>query len=520
MAWRLQTWWYPIFFFFLPILSFLWLNLFLRVNRNRAVLLQWPVVGMLPGLLANFHRLPDFITSILQESGGTFMFKGPWLMGLDLLFTCDPANAKHMFTSHFSNYIKGRDFPEILDILGEGIITSDGEPWAKQRRMANAHMSSHNFRSSVAKNSRDKVQTSVLPLLDRMADLDQAFDLQEFMQRLAMDLVTKLVVGRDPGSLAPDFPRVPFVVSVGDAEEVIVFRHFVPCWKLLKWLDVGIEKKMSTATNVINQYIAQCIDEKRNDIIKSKGREEPKDILTSYMYHIMDNEEGDYFSTDKFVRDTLMTLLAAGTDSSAAALAWFFWQVSKCPDVENKILKELRELARQREVDGSDAGKRMVVFDVDSTEGLVYLHAALCETLRLFPSFPFNTKTVDKEDVLPSGHRVRPGTTVIYSIYSMGRLEKLWGEDCLEFKPERWIDSSSGQLKHVNSHDFLAFHTGPRSCIGRNMAMTQMKVIAAAITYNFRVEVVKSCVVEPKTAMVLLMKNGLKVKVRKREGLF
>ncbi|KAJ6821523.1 alkane hydroxylase MAH1-like [Iris pallida] len=513
MDWKWQAnWCYATIFFLLPI--------FFLVNRNRVVPLRWPVIGMLPSLLINLHRLHDFMTSLLKESGGTFMFEGPWFMGMDMMITCDPTNAKHMFTTHFSNYIKGPDFPEIFDILGDGIITADGDNWSKQRKMANAHMSSHNFRSSVARNSRDKVENAVLPLLGRMADLDRVFDLQDFMKRFAMDLVSKLVLGKDPSSLAEDFPMVPFVMAVGAAEEVLFYRHVVPkaLWKLLRWLDVGEEKKMTKATNVIDGFIAQCIDERRNDI-KNRGREESKDILTSYMYHILDTKEDDsYFGSDRFLRDTLMTLLAAGTDSSAAALSWFFWQVSKCPNVEKKILEELKEVRSSSKLDVDGEEEHMVVFDAEVTEGLVYLHAALCETLRLYPSFPFNHKTAFKEDVLPSGHRVRPDTMVLYSIYSTGRLEKFFGKDCLEFKPERWIDPSSGQLKHVSSHDFLAFHTGQRSCIGRNMAMTQMKVIAAAMIYNFRVELVESCAVEPKNAMVLLMKNGLHVKIRKREG--
>ncbi|KAJ6792678.1 alkane hydroxylase MAH1-like [Iris pallida] len=100
MDWKWQAnWWYATIFFSLLV--------FFLVNRNHVVPLRWPVVGMLPALLINLHRLHDFMTSLLKVTGGTFMFEGPWFMGLDMMITCDPTNAKHMFTTHFSNYIKG-----------------------------------------------------------------------------------------------------------------------------------------------------------------------------------------------------------------------------------------------------------------------------------------------------------------------------------------------------------------------------------------------------------------------------
>ncbi|CAA6666239.1 unnamed protein product [Spirodela intermedia] len=96
----------------------------------------------------------------------------------------------------------------------------------------------------------------------------------------------------------------------------------------------------------------------------------------------------------------------------------------------------------------------------------------------------------------------------------MGRLEGVWGKDCCEFKPERWI-SDRGRLKHEPSYKFLSFNSGPRTCLGKEMAMTQMKVVAATMIHNFRIKAVPGHAVVPSLSIILHMKNGLLVNVER-----
>lgn len=103
----------------------------------------------------------------------------------------------------------------------------------------------------------------------------------------------------------------------------------------------------------------------------------------------------------------------------------------------------------------------------------------------------------------------------MFSLYAMGRMESIWGDDCLEFKPERWI-SERGTIKHEPSSKFLAFNAGPRTCIGREVAFTQVKAVAATIIHNYQVEVVEGHPIEPNVSVILYMKQGLKVRVNKR----
>ncbi|XP_073365557.1 noroxomaritidine synthase 3-like [Aegilops tauschii subsp. strangulata] len=97
----------------------------------------------------------------------------------------------------------------------------------------------------------------------------------------------------------------------------------------------------------------------------------------------------------------------------------------------------------------------------------------------------------------------------------MGRMEGVWGKDCMEFRPERWV-TDDGKLRYEPSYKFIAFNAGPRTCLGKEVAFTQMKAIAAAVLWNFAVEAVPGHSVEPKLSVILHMKNGFAVTVKRR----
>ncbi|GJN02740.1 hypothetical protein PR202_ga20121 [Eleusine coracana subsp. coracana] len=135
--------------------------------------------------------------------------------------------------------------------------------------------------------------------------------------------------------------------------------------------------------------------------------------------------------------------------------------------------------------------------------------------MRLYPPGPIERKEVLADDVLPSGHRVRAGEKILIPLYAMGRMESVWGKDCAEYRPERWV-TEDGVLRHVPAHKFLVFNAGPRSCLGKDISVTQMKCVMAAVVWNFDFQLVEGHAVEPKLSVVLQMKNGLLVKAKKR----
>lgn len=151
-----------------------------------------------------------------------------------------------------------------------------------------------------------------------------------------------------------------------------------------------------------------------------------------------------------------------------------------------------------------------------------YLHAALSESMRLFPPVPINTRLSLGNDVLPDGTIVGRAWFADYSAYAMGRMERVWGPDCREYKPERWLDSD-GVYQAPDQFKYPVFHAGPRICLGKDMAYVQMKSIAAVVMSKFEVEAVDGGatverMMEPPYMLSLLlrMKDGLKVRLRRR----
>ncbi|KAL2941867.1 Noroxomaritidine synthase [Bienertia sinuspersici] len=99
-------------------------------------------------------------------------------------------------------------------------------------------------------------------------------------------------------------------------------------------------------------------------------------------------------------------------------------------------------------------------------------------------------------------------------MHAMGRMKSIWGDDCSEYKPERWIDET-GMIKHEPSYKFSVFSAGPRLCIGKKMAFIQMKLVAAIIIQNYHIEPIKERRHVYDLSMVLHIKNGFKVKVHR-----
>ena len=136
---------------------------------------------------------------------------------------------------------------------------------------------------------------------------------------------------------------------------------------------------------------------------------------------------------------------------------------------------------------------------------------------------PINSRLTVNDDILPDGTFVGKGWFADYSAYAMGRMERLWGKDCREFKPERWLDEN-GVYQALDQYKYPVFHGGFRMCLGKEMAYVQMKSVVVAIIYEFEVEVVDGggtpdkMVDPPYTLSLLLsMKNGLPVKLKKRQ---
>ncbi|XP_027077297.2 alkane hydroxylase MAH1 [Coffea arabica] len=497
---------------FLAIICFFYLR-----NLRSFKRLAWklPILGTFPYLIMNIHRIHDKCAEVLEKTRGTYHLKGPSFANMDILGTVDPANVHYIMSSNFVNFPKGPEFKKIFEVLGDGIFNSDLDLWKCQRKLARALLNHQSFHKFLVSTSWNKVEKGLIPILDYVAKQGLMVDLQDVFQRLTFDTTCKFVTGYDPGCLSIDFPGVPFSKAMDEVEEAIFMRHILPeiVLKLERWLGIGQEKKLSKSWKILDEVICKYISVKQEELkkgTKSTNDEEGFDLLTSYI-NLGDNEITTGLKRDdKFLRDTIINFMIAGRDTTSSALTWFIWLVSTHPTVLNKIREELKSVIQVNE-----EAENFRLFKVDELKNLVYIHAALCESMRLYPPVPFQHKFPLQPDTLPSGHRVHPKIKVIFSLYAMGRMKFIWGKDSWEFKPERWI-SERGTIKHEPSYKFLAFNAGPRTCLGKEVAFTQMKAVAAAMIHNYNVEMVEGHPVVPNLSVILYMKHGLKVRVSKR----
>lgn len=172
------------------------------------------------------------------------------------------------------------------------------------------------------------------------------------------------------------------------------------------------------------------------------------------------------------------------------------------------------QIAKQLEFKKGTSG--WAVFRYEELQDVHYLHAALSEALLLFPPVPIDSRLATSEDVLPYGTYVGAGWLADYSAYTMSRSKELWGANCHEFVPERWLEN--GKFVPENQFKFPVFHAGPRTCLGKDMAYIQMKSVVASILYSFEIHVVNGGPNPPPYSLSLTMKmrDGLAVRVKRR----
>ncbi|KAF7012825.1 hypothetical protein CFC21_026975 [Triticum aestivum] len=454
-------------------------------SKNTSVLpTNWPILHMFPSFMVNVYNLHDYLTLVLAGLGHNFRAHGPPGTGMRFFVTCDPANVRHIFTTNYTNFPKS--------VLSNPRMIASTEACC-----------------------RNKVENILLPLLAYMASTGTPFDVQELMSRFMFDLATMSLFGVDPGLLSLDKPPMDAVVALNAVMEVGFFQHTMPtsCWKLMRWLNIGRERKLCTAHKVLQRFLVEMMERRKMEMMERKintchvgsdDEQDGVDIMSSYP---------DYVHDDLSYAKNIGYMLPA-RDTIGTTLTWIFYNLAQNANIVSIIRSELSPIASCKGASGVDA---MMIFEPNEIKSLVYLRAVLYETLRLYPPTPFERKTVSADDIMPSGHEVHTSDTILISLYSLGRMEGVWGNDCLEYNPDRWLLEDGNNLRYVPSHKFLAFNLGPRICLGKEIAVMHMKTIIASVLWNFDVEVMEGQSIQPKPSCILEMKNGLIVKLKKRE---
>uniref|UniRef100_A0A7N0RAG7 Cytochrome P450 n=1 Tax=Kalanchoe fedtschenkoi TaxID=63787 RepID=A0A7N0RAG7_KALFE len=427
--------------------------------------------------------------------------------------TCDPKNLEHILRTRFDNYPKGPTWQAVFhDLLGEGIFNSDGSTWLFQRKTAALEFTTKTLRQAMSRWVNTAIKLRFCPILEQSVVTGEAVDLQDLLLRLTFDNICGLAFGKDPHTLAPGLPENAFASAFDRATEASLQRFILPevMWKLKKWLGLGMEVGLTRSLINIDHYMSSVIHARKEELNNNNPPHDSHDDLLS---RFMKKKES---YSDKFLSHVALNFILAGRDTSSVALTWFFWLLIQNPRVEDNIVREICAVLLSTRGDDPSAWLDEPL-QSGELEPLVYLKAALSESLRLYPSVPQDSKHVISDDVLPDGTFVPAGSSITYSIYSAGRMRSTWGDDCMEFKPERWLSSDGKRFVMQDSYRFVSFNAGPRICLGKDLAYLQMKSVAASVLMRHRLTLVPGHKVEQKMSLTLFMKYGLKVDVHKRD---
>ncbi|KAJ8770397.1 hypothetical protein K2173_015011 [Erythroxylum novogranatense] len=470
-------------------------------NNNVDGFRIYPIVGALPDFWRNRRRFLDWTVEVLSNSlNNTAYFVRP--IKLQGLLTASPSNVEYILKTNFENYTKGKRFTSILeDFLGQGIFNSDGDLWKVQRKTASYEFNTRSLRNFVMDNVKAELSTRLIPILSRAAEMKKVVDFQDLLERFAFDNICKVAFNVDPACLGRDGTAGSEFMQAFEEAALLSSNRFLSVfqltWKFKKFFNLGTERKLKRSISAVHKFADQIIRSR----MEEKTDKKDEDLLSRFI--------GNFDRSPEFLRDIVISFILAGRDTTSSALSSFFLLLSSNPNVQRNILKELEAT---RALSGKKIGD---TYSFDELRDMQYLHAAISEALRLYPPVAINTKACNVDDTLPDGTVVRKGWFVTYVAYAMGRMENLWGEDCREFKPERWLEN--GICRHKSSYKFSAFHAGPRVCLGKDMAYIQMKSIAASVIERFEIDVLdKDKNPERVLSLTLRMKDGWRVRVKER----
>lgn len=494
---------HPIFFIFLSMILYLLLQVifgkFRRGVHEFSGPPSHPLIGCLVSFYKNRFRLLDWYTELLADSATSTIVVSR-LGSRRTIVTANPENVEYMLKTNFNNFPKGKPFTEILgDFLGCGIFNVDGELWRTQRKLASHELSTKSLRDYMMNTLEEEVEKGLLPLMESVAAKEQVVDLQELLRRFAFNVICKVFLGVERCSLDPSLPFPPLAKAFDTASEICARRGAAPVfmvWKIKRWLGIGSEQRLRAAVEQVHAYVMNIIDKRKRTIGDHDQSSTDQDLLTRL---IMAGHE------DEVIRDMVISFIMAGRDTTSAAMTWLFWLLSRHQGVEEDVVKEIEQ--------------NPTTVDFESLD-LRLLKACLFESMRLFPPVAWDSKHAKVDDLLPDGTRVRAGDRVTYFPYGMGRMEALWGKDRLEFKPDRWFlepdKEERSEMKKVCPYKLPIFQAGPRVCLGKEMAFTQMKYVAASILRRFEIRPVDSDEPVFVPRLTAHMAGGLKVLVCKR----
>ncbi|MBC7910454.1 MAG: cytochrome P450 [Pyrinomonadaceae bacterium] len=426
-----------------------------------------------------FRRDPvGFLQAAAREHGDIVYFKmGPQ----EVYFLNHPDHVKDVLVTHHQNFIKGRALQRAKRLLGEGLLTSEGEFHRRQRRLAQPAF----HRPRVA--AYAELMTGYAARTAARWQDGQTLDLSHEMMELTLSIVGKTLFDAEVEAEAEE---------IGDALNAVMELFnamLLPFSELLEKLPLPQKRRFQKARDRLDETIYRLINERR------RSGEDHGDLLS--MLLLAQDEEGDGGRmSDEQVRDEALTIFLAGHETTANALTWTFYLLSQNAESEAKLHAELDEVL---------AGGRLP--NVEDVPKLRYTEMVLSEAMRLYPP-AWAVGRLSLNDYEVGGYTVPARSLVLLSQYVLHRDERFF-PDATRFDPERWTQEAR-ESRPVYS--YFPFGGGPRRCIGEGFAWMEGILLIATLARAWRLRLVPSHPVALHPVITLRPKHGMRMKTERR----
>ena len=428
--------------------------------------------------LITYRRGPlPYFENLAQRYGDIAFFRiGPQ----EAFFINHPDLIKDVLVTNNQNFMKGLVLQRAKRLLGEGLLTSEGEFHRRQRRLAQPAF----HRQRIASYA-DVMVDYALRTSDRWHD-GAKLDISVEMMRLTLGIVGKTLFDADVEKESGE---------VGEAMTVVMELFdtlTLPFFNLLSKLPLPHLRRFDAARAKLDRIIFGLVEDRR---LRGTDR---GDLLSMLM--LAQDEEGDGGQmTDKQLRDELMTIFLAGHETTANALTWTWYLLSKHPDIEKKLHEEIDEVLGSRTPSFADVAH------------LPYTEMVLMESMRLYPP-AWAIGRLSTVDCEIAGYFVPKRSLVVMSQYVMHRDKRYYSEP-LVFDPDRW----KPELRDTRPQfAYFPFGGGPRRCIGEGFAWMEGILVLATLAQRWKLHLVPHHPVALKPVVTLRPKHGMKMVVSTR----
>jgi cytochrome P450 len=418
----------------------------------------------------------EYFTKIASEYGD---IAGLRVLNFRSIFINHPDLIEEVLVTNARKYSKGRVLRANRHVFGEGLLTSEGDFWLRQRRLAQPAF----HRARIASYAATMVEYTQRMLNGWRGGEER--DAHQEMMRLTLQIVGKTLFDADVERDAQEVGKsLELLLEIGAN-----FRRtiFVP-----HWLPTPTNLRVKREVAQIEKILYRIIGERR-----ASGRD-AGDLLS--MLLSAKDEDGSRM-TDRQLRDEAITLFLAGHETTASTLSWTWWLLAQNPAVEAKLQAELDAVLGDRAPSPDDLPR------------LAYTGHVITESLRLYPA-AWGMARLAVEDHEIAGYPVTKGMGVAMTQWVVHR-DPRWYDAPEEFRPERW---ENDLWKRLPRFAYFPFGGGPRQCIGNAFALMEATLILATIARKFRLRLVANHPVAPLASITLRPRHGVRVMLESRRG--